>query len=158
MTNNNENKKTTKRADKMLTKLADFLENDIKDNVFDLGVFWYDEDDDDGGSLVGDGGYNCGTTACACGWAAVSPKFRGLTATGAASIYHEKSDTYEFTAAGNYFNITTEQALYLFDPNYYSYHRRGRKSVVNRIRKFIEDGGVKGSGKYTKYWLGNYGS
>ena len=146
------NKKITKRADKMLTKLADFLENDVRDRMFDLGIFW----DETGRDVLEDDLYNCGTTACACGWAAVSPKFRGLVTESHGNIYHKKSDTSDLEAAGNYFSITKAQADYLFDPSYYRSGRSGRKSVVNRIRKFVKDGCVKGRGGDTADWLEEY--
>lgn len=147
------NKRITKRADKMLTKLADFLENDVMDKVFDLDTFWETDDEDE------DDLYSCTTAACACGWAAISPKFRGLSTSPVSyngAIYHTKSNTYDLEAAGNYFNITEEQAEYLFDPRYYSDVRNGRKSVINRIRKFIKNGGVKGNGAFAQFWLEDY--
>lgn len=144
------NKKITKRAAKKLTKLADFLEHDVPSKQFNLQEW-----------VSGSGGVNdCGTIACACGWAAISPKFRGLTTKemqfGGINIICTGTGAEGIEAVVDYFHITEAQGDYLFLDYNYPNTGGGRMAVVKRIRKFVKDKQIKGTGKYARSALRYY--
>lgn len=118
-------KKLTKVSQNRLLKLATFLDEEVKPKAFNL-EHWKGE---------------CGTVFCAVGHAAVSPKFRGLEFTGVTghNIRCTKTRSTGFEAAWMYFGLLTyDHAFDLFDEESYSRHRRGKKSVVNRIRAYVK--------------------
>lgn len=116
-------------------KLAEFLRT-IKRSKFDLGVFV--ENDKLGRYEWDTKALNeCGTTACACGWACTIPSFRK------AGLKLEKGflkykGAFNFTAASEFFGITLIEAEYLFDPLYYKKADNTTPiEVSNRIKKFV---------------------
>jgi len=147
MTNYDANRKITKRAGERLLKLADFLEHDVPSKQFNLQDW-----------VLGSGGVNdCGTVACACGWAAISPKFRGLIAEygdRGVGIVCTRTKTEDIDAAVDYFHITETQGEYLFYGESYPSAGGGRMAVVKRIRKFVKDKQIKGNGLYARQVLG----
>ena len=125
------------RADR-LTRLADFLESDVKDDVFDMGT-WGRETP-------------CGTVACAFGWAAHIPEFEraGLKKRSYRSLTTgvEHFDIYfgpvcGILAASDFFEISVEQACYLFNDMEYpdSDTCTPVHVVVERIREFVKNEG-----------------
>lgn len=124
-----------------LNKLADFLETQILDDGFNLGL-WYRQAPE------------CGTVACACGWATTIPEFaeRGLKL--------EKLSNFEkvvvlrdaggyhsgFNAAMVFFGLERWQAKALFDPSGYPTPSMVRKStVIAKIRAFLDSTGEFGT-------------
>ncbi len=84
--------------------------------------------------------WDCGTTACAVGYACKIPEFEqaglGLGSSGQPTY---NGRCFGFTAAAKFFGISSENAHKLFDANYYREGRDGVKAVVNKIRRFISD-------------------
>jgi len=139
--------KLNKIGAKRLNKLADLLENEVSDKDFDMDVFYNEHNKAKTG---------CGTVGCACGWAASSPKFRGLVLKSYTdtfvhtlnkkvlvyTIEDTKSGNEDFEAAETYFKLNEAQVNWLFQPEYYSNNRKGRRTVISRIRKFVNDNGL----------------
>ena len=104
-----------------LLKLADFLEQKVKDSWFDLGTW-------------GDKGFpkkECGATACAAGWATVCFPRSGLTLlpnsyVEGLEIAYRRGDsgryTRGFAAVMAFFEIDREAAEHLFDHVYYIFN------------------------------------
>lgn len=111
------------RQKNRLVKLADLLDT-LKSEQFDL-THWVTKQ---------------GDTACAVGWAALSPQFAGLTFLGPAPQYLVKGHhpALGFVAAERYFGLRFREAHYLFSIDSY---RRGSSTrpttVARRIRRFI---------------------
>lgn len=89
--------------------------------------------------------YKCGTTACALGHAGLIPSFRraGLktemapnATQGEVTLDGLEHGTH---AAEIFFDLRSEEADYLFLPEYYG-KRQGPKTVAGRIRRLIRDG------------------
>lgn len=150
-----------------LLKLADMLEADAKNKKgikFDLDIVvgatnseqWCGYDRYVSPTFKPE--VSCGTTACAMGLAAVSGQFKraglsfkledgGIIMT----TWKGRSKHYEI-AAVRLFNITPEQASYLFDPDFYKDKpvdgddfmpfskvkgAKGERRVARRIRKLV---------------------
>ncbi len=116
------------RTTQKLLKLADFLEHKVKSRQFDLATW-------------GTAGFlekECGSAACAAGWATVCFQGSGLTlvdnyADHCDIVYRRGRKTFEgFEACMNFFEIDRELAEHLFDPDEYT--RPGRMDVVRRLR------------------------
>lgn len=130
---------TTKRK---LLKLADFLKTKVQSKWFNLD-YW---------ATAGFAEKECGTTACAVGWATVCFPRSGLRlvdddgdddgwADDIDIKYTYRGEEFEgIDAAGKFFGIDDSTASYLFLPESYPEKRRGRKSVINRIREVVERG------------------
>ena len=73
-------------------------------------------------------------------WAALSPKFRGLTFDGS-SPFHKKTGAIGFRALKNYFGLSCDTEDYLFNEDTYPLGLRGKKSVINRIRALVKNNG-----------------
>lgn len=145
-----------------LLKLADYLENQAKDERFDLSLIAETNEQCEFPSKTA-----CGTAACAIGhMPQVFPKhckyqvpfwedgYRedhriSLEVVGKGKL-DNKSD---FSLAEEFFNITSEQADYLFQPDSYG-ERKGRKTVAKRIRMLVRDNGEMNSKTYLgdSYW------
>jgi hypothetical protein len=88
--------------------------------------------------------WNCGTTACAVGWACLDPVFieQGLHLD-----YLRIAPQFEggngWYAVKHFFGVTFEQARYLFDINHYT---KGCKTepdeVADRIESFLKEAEV----------------
>jgi hypothetical protein len=92
---------------------------------------------------------DCGTTACACGWATTIPEFNALgfkmvdfhnghsSANG--MIEFEMDGVYSrgISAAALFFEIDYDDASNLFIPSNYPYGQRDRQDVMKRIRAFV---------------------
>lgn len=89
----------------------------------------------------------CGTTACAMGWACRIPSFRRAGLRSVPSSFYEGVEVPfyghcgGFNAAMQFFGISYSDALYLFESTSYPIGRRGRASVVRRLRQFIKNRG-----------------
>lgn len=109
--------------DKLL-KLAEFLETRVPKKAFNLAIWTT-------------GGYEeptpeCGSTACALGWAAKARLF-GLGLIGDTPMYGTKMG---FDAAKEVFNITFREAAFLFSPGTSPSGERDVCAVAKRIRQF----------------------
>ena len=125
-----------------LRRLAFYLRNDVKDEVFNLAT-WVGNDDV---PWEGMDDLSCGTTACAMGWATTIPEFKQL------GLHLERvspsgqgflvfGDYKHFEAAAQFMDITKYQAEYLFDPaRYESEDDTTRLEVCERIESFIQNG------------------
>lgn len=102
---------------------------------------------------------DCGTTACACGYAAIDPWFnnRGLRfeTISANDYYPDAGDQtalsivfrdpesdgrgyYSFSAISKFFNITHADACDLFVASSYEQTPVGPQQVIDRLRKFMQ--------------------
>ena len=129
---------TTIRGRQRLLGTAEFLEDYVKDDWFDLG-YW---------ATDGFTEKKCGTTACAFGWAAVKyPRSLALFQTeGAITGVRLRNKPYfnNFLAAEMFYSISAKEARYLFSPDHYPVRKRDdRKYVANRIKNFVRDNGYK---------------
>ncbi len=131
----------TKKAKQRLTILADFLATKVKPKWFNLSVW-------------GDAGFpekECGTTACAGGWATVAFPGKGLTLVKNGpsrhgydlEIRYRDLDAYE--AVGAFFDIDEASAEYLFAPHMYG--KEDKKYVVARIRQAVKTGTYDNDGE-----------
>ena len=119
-----------------LERLAEFLETlkPKRGDTFDMAKFGHQRE--------------CGTVACALGWAALSPKFRGLE--GEWNNYGELEIThnaYSFFAAGaEYFGVSDDTSNPLFSDTEYDIATITQKTVARRVRQLLklgEDGLTK---------------
>lgn len=85
--------------------------------------------------------WQCGTQACAMGWACRDPQFRkeGLTTTRGG---HSSTPAFEghqaFYAAAKFFGISRNDAGMLFSPSAYDFDNPTVSQVIGRIRDFID--------------------
>ena len=121
---------TTKQK---LLKLADFLEHKVKDHWFGMREW----------GTIGFTEKKCGTTACAAGWATVCFPESGLylyedTYRGSDGSEDGLGISYtglkHFEAVKAFFETDEETTNYLFNPVAYPINRRGRRSVIRRLR------------------------
>ena len=125
-----------------LLRLADFLEHEVKNKWFDL-TFWATEGWKD---------RECGSTACALGWATAIPEFKqaGLKLKVELSYGQPRVPIYipaykekERTSAGaSFFGLSYDQASWLFSPWWYPESHTSRRYVAKRIRSFAETQGA----------------
>lgn len=133
---------------KRLEKLANFLDN-LEGERFNFAVFFSDESDDGVCNSIDHATDNplihdCGTVACAFGWATAMPEFRqlGLHMAGGTPKFNGKKS---FDAAMELFGLTKDESWFLFDaemplegtdwtsPKY----EASAGEVANHIRKFV---------------------
>jgi hypothetical protein len=109
-----------------LSKLADFLEEKVPANRFDLGCF-REED-------------QCGTVGCACGWATILFEKNGFV--WKKEMYGFGSISYkhlmDFEAAEEFFRLYPSESLHLFHPRCYPEKKQYKMYVVRRIRQFVK--------------------
>jgi hypothetical protein len=145
---------TRKVGLKRLTKLAVYLQHEVKPKKFNLGSWARTYDDLENRIYADDALDNpqeltkkvldtaCGTTACAFGHAATMKSFRraGLKLD-IIGKYEEVSYQGElgFEAAEKFFGINYDESAYLFDPTSYNLGRQTKSYVIARIRKFVRD-------------------
>lgn len=111
-----------------LVKLADFLEHQVKPSWFDLETW----------CSPGFKKRECGSTACALGWATVCFPRSGLHWTTEKQIalhVNDDHDYFNFSAAMKFFDLDEDTAQYLFQPDRYPFRRGGRLAVVRRLRR-----------------------
>lgn len=124
-----------------LLKLAEFLETaKIPRKRFDMST-WAEAQGD---SCVADVQLkDCGTAACACGWATTIPSFRKA---GFRLVYDPDSpdlpdlqfgEDKEFAAVEAFFNLEECDATSLFRAEAYEEGRATPKRVAKRIRSFV---------------------
>jgi len=141
-------------SNRRLLKLADFLQNEVKSEKFDLATFATLEAD----TLK----HGCGTTACAVGWACSIPSFKkaglklfNFTSTRDARNHVQMGiqfkDKNRWRAVTLFFGIEENEAYHLFDPAHYGelveYTNRlkdmtpaqQKRAVIKRIRAFVKD-------------------
>lgn len=137
------NKQQIKTRINRLTILADYLRDNVKKEKFSLDswVKTYGVMATEDAAIAAAVKHDCGTTACAFGYAACIPKFRkaGLKYEydydGMAIVIFK--NTYGLYAAEDFFNITNDESYYLFDPYNYSEGRKGKSYVVRRIHALV---------------------
>ncbi len=126
-----------------LDTLADFLESYVQDEWFDL-LLW---------STRGFPQQECGTTACAGGWATQCPDFAGMglrlavagNRTGLELKYDKptldgKTKTYSAAdATEQFFGIDFATSDYLFMPGEYPMDACDRSDVVRRLREIAAE-------------------
>lgn len=133
-----------------LTKLADFVEANAVDNTFNMTTFFSKNT-----SKPEDLRNKCGTTACLAGWGCLVPEFNkeGYKAKlydvtrpelGIVPVYNDKI---MFDALKDFFDLTPEQAHYLFGEysdleDTVSRIDDGVELAVSRIRDFVATGKV----------------
>ena len=117
-----------------LTKLANFLEEKVKPQWFDLGIF----------CSRGFEKQKCGSVACAIGWMSAAFPRSGITIHRGLVSWKEYSN---FEAAREFFEIDRELCFHLFNPMNYPSNRGARMDVVRRIRQTVKKAKVKGHEK-----------
>jgi hypothetical protein len=134
----NENYRPIPEGHRRLLVLAEFLETRVDPKRFDLAEWSADD------FLPTP---DCGTAACACGWAGMLPEFNALGFRLVLVPTHEGSDekavapTYKDAAAGwasvqTFFELSYSQTYSLFEM--YHYRRPpGPQQVAARIRKLV---------------------
>lgn len=81
---------------------------------------------------------NCGTTACALGWASLIPEFKKAGLDRNTSGCPSYKGEYGFGAAMKFFAICYEDSKYLFiDESYNTLDKTSPKQVANRIERFL---------------------
>ncbi len=121
-----------------LRKLANFLETHVKPDWFDLDSF----------ATRGFTKKECGSTACALGWATVCFPKSGLSLVEGEDNWmqfrfdHNSVSDFDFGAATNFFNITMSMALCLFDPEEYESAHSDKKEVIERLRSLASTGKI----------------
>ena len=129
-----------------LLKLADFLET-VPRKRFDY-MQWVGKDWDGKSSLN-----NCGTTACALGWATAIPSLRraGLRLKRRVPSNYvclkEESPNYDSAsrAAEKVFGLSFREFMWLFVPgdgHHKPSFKATPKQVARHIRRFVKNGGV----------------
>jgi hypothetical protein len=88
---------------------------------------------------------SCGTTACALGWATQMPSMRRLGLHYDDGMPRLANGQYGFGAASKLFELTREQAFYLFDQERIGEFELNEdetpKQWAKRARKFVANGG-----------------
>ncbi len=120
-----------KRYLENLSKLADFLETEVKDHQFDMEHYMLREN---GLVAVCEEVPECGTVGCAIGWAS-------------SLFFNDAMDSMywcDFSARvfGSSFFDDDLTWCFLFDADWAKSPKSSRKDTINRIRKFIRQGGV----------------
>lgn len=85
----------------------------------------------------------CGTTACACGYAGLDLRFRSQgfrTDVAFGDVTYEEK--FGWNAITHFFEISEEIANNLFMTNFYSSYNNGPAAVANRIRILLDQGEV----------------
>lgn len=124
-------------ANRRLLKLADFLER-LDKSKFDLDIIARTNRE---GELPIQATY--GSAACAIGWTpAVFPrnceyKPKGNSFFGNLIVRKKNGLKTDFAFAEEFFNISHEEACFLFVPTRYPHGKRGKMSVAKRIREFV---------------------
>lgn len=142
----------SKLAVRRLTKLADFM-NALPRSAnkhFDMN-HWFDHDGDHVVRIPQSGAtqehlMDCGTTACAAGWAATIPEFnrKGLKLINGEIRFGRLNASNDYAALKNFFNIDRNDASYLFRPNRGWFEGRAvaietPKQWAKMCRKFIKE-------------------
>jgi hypothetical protein len=137
------------RLERLAKELRNFARRKKTNLKFDLGS-WVDTTDDyrhEDPTVVARGALNadnyCGTTACACGLAALIPEFnkKGFklqldTWGDLATITYK--DWEGFAAAEEFFGLTDREAAFVFHPSYYDdLDPNDPKVVANRIMQMV---------------------
>lgn len=118
---------------KRLLKLANFLETKVQNKGFNLKTW----------KTVN----KCGTVACAGGWACSIPSFKKA---GLKLELYDFSQYFmirykiweDFAAVSKFFDISIEEAEFLFLNNKYPKSHRSKNYVAKRIRSFVKRGCV----------------
>lgn len=129
----NSNYRPIPEGHRRLLVLAEFLETKVPIEKFNLDTWASGELDE------------CGTTACACGWATTIPEFAAagltlspLTVFGRRGLRFDGHASY--TAASKFFETDGVDAYKLFSPEAYSSSDFGNaRKVAARIRTFVAE-------------------
>jgi len=136
----------TKQAKTKLTKLANFLATKVKPKWFLLKTW---------ASSPGFKQKECGTTACAVGWATMAFKGEGLALeniehgepgdprTTVVKVVYQRRGVKKlsnFDAAAAFFDIDVKSSEFLFNPSCYRWDKNKKQHVVARIRSVVKTG------------------
>ena len=117
-----------------LTRLADFLEEEVPDKQFTLTSWFYGDFES----------RDCGTAACALGWSTVLFRKEGVRryvdSHGFVHVWF--GDALGYDAGAALFGISYNQSNFLFSPARYEqlpFVRPTRRDVIARIREFVAD-------------------
>lgn len=142
-------RRNVKQGNKRLSILADYLSNLPPENPFEMS-YW-------ARSITPEGQVECGSPACAVGYASCVPEFKALGFHLELRMADEMSgvpcfDTWVgFEAVEVFFSLTNGQAGYLFTAGSYMNISPAqpatasipiRERVVNRIREFLITGNL----------------
>jgi hypothetical protein len=147
---------------KRLLRLADYLDNHVKDERFNLEVIATTETCELPSQSA------CGTAACAIGHMpqvfSRHCKYSEIDPDCLETVTHDYPFTLEvegkgelenykdFTLANAFFGLNQYESQYLFMPDEYG-ARKGRKTVAHRIRKFVVEGRIpKDHRLYDRAW------
>ena len=127
---------------KRLLKLAKFLKDEVKQNMFDLSIVRVDCKTQEAKKCYGLRRNHCGTVACAMGWAVSIPSFRRAGLELKTSRFDDGIQWSElsylsfdnFQASAKFFGITFGEADELFNPQE-GYETKGH--VIKRIRQIV---------------------
>ena len=113
---------------KRLEQLADFLQHKVNNSWFNL-----DSWESDGWEQK-----ECGSTACALGWATV--RFRGLVMYhGAPQLADDLGLYHPLEVAAYFFDISRDQAYEFFMPCQYEKTHSTKMDVVRKIREYVKE-------------------
>lgn len=107
-----------------LSKLATFLETVPKKN-FDISLF-YDQKE-------------CGTVACAAGWAGLMPCFRKRGFKINDNGYPKYKNDYGFRAVEEFFGLGSSESRHLFSATNYNWENVKPEVVSDRIKEFVKE-------------------
>lgn len=136
------------RSDRLLT-LAKRLDK-VPVKQFDMS-YWGMEWDPEAGETVdfapADPTKECGFAGCAVGWACSIPEFidAGFRLFQGTPTYNPGGFVVwqHFDAPVHFFDITEDQAHYLFGMSYYTGKQfKGPRYVASRLREFVREGGL----------------
>lgn len=115
-----------------LSRLADFLENNVKNDQFNIKYYRTDEY---GKCTTFYSKHNCGTVGCALGWAPFAFKLN--------KTYRDFDGEYFFPKISEKFlGINDRESwVYLFDSKWFYTPQATRKATIKRIRNFVNNNG-----------------
>lgn len=126
-----------KRGKERLLKHADNIEN-VRQSNFDLSVVTYGNVKKINKNVCTK--YTCGAVACAIGYLPIFfPrifKYEEIGFFKDIAVVNRKNKKADFEAVAAFFDISNDDAYYLFDPTSYPKDKRGPKSVARRMRDF----------------------
>ena len=129
-----------------LIALADFVDKQVDPKQFSMRLFFSDLVDKNKPEI------RCGTTACLAGWACTMPEFQkdglkvGIWSSGHSQMAVPMFEGLEsFSALEQFFDLTEEQAYYLFGEYSDIEETRGRRdddvpTATGRIRSLVATG------------------
>lgn len=131
-----------------LLKLAKFLRTRVPVERFNMATWAGNHDI----SFNEEMGLDCGTSACAMGWATTIPAFKKLGLTlksigrpGSCEAQLQYRDLISFDAAAEFMGLTSSQTKHLFAPSYYEEYPTP-SDVAARIEQLVHSTNEIGNG------------